>query len=329
MHKRTAQDGVTSHVSITTRLPWALRLAILAASTLTACGGGGNSGSAAPAAPTSLADTRVAIKVVANLLEASPLGIGEAYLEKSAPTVTWAVASSSSSRPFAGGTRSLVVVNADGAPSVGDSETGDDMNTMYRHLSGTLGTFTFRYVWTLGAISDPATLASGVWTSAEDYVGTAASQFGAIDIAGHAFDQTNSGSFTRTWAADHRPKGMQVDTATLRASGTETSSLGASSVTVSSNYTCTYPAGVAASCDTVNATLTGTVYGLPISATMTKLAGTTPSYEIDAGAGLKWVVSLVTYDAASVRNRRFSLRLPSGELIALTGEDTNWLRIGF
>jgi hypothetical protein len=316
-------------VSITKRLPWALGLAVLAASTLTACGGGGSSGNAAPAAPTSLADTRVAIKVVANLLEASPLGFGEAYLEKGTPAVAWAGASSSTSGPFASGTRSVVVVNADGAPSVGDSETGDDVNTMYRHLSGTLGSLTFRYVWTLRSLSDPATPAAGAWTAVEDFVGTAAWQFGAIDIAGHAFDQTNSGSFARTWTFDHSAKGSQVDTATLRVSGTETSSLGASSIAVTSSYTCTYPVRGAVSCDTVNGTLTGTVYGWAINATMTKLAGEMPSYEIDAGGGLKWVISLVAYDANRVRGRRFSLRLPSGELISLTGEDTNWLRIGF
>ncbi len=325
-------SGTSSSVTSKAQVSLCRLAAVALAASLAACGGGGG-GSSGPTGPTSLNDARVAILVAANMLEATPLRYRDNYLSAfTAPLPEFSQASFTRTGAFRNGTETITLVNLDAQPSAGDSITVDWVNYQSRHGSttGPIGTFSERLNDTIQVITNPLTPATGTWTYSNRRTGSASGQYAGVVVGAQTFDLNYSGSYTESFTTQHQADGTQTDTTTLAATGSASSSLGASQVVVNSAYSCAYTNTVWSTCTLGNTTLTGQIFGLAINATMTQLPGSTPSYEIDAGGGLKWVVSQVTYSTSiDPISRQFSLRLPTGEVLTLTGEDMTWLKMGF
>jgi hypothetical protein len=286
---------------------------------LSACGGGGG-GAAAPALTAS--STEVAIAVASGMLELGPSGYREARTRRN-PQNEWSAATGTV-------TKGCVITaskNDDGRPTVGDFDDYVFTDCKQRHLSGAIYSLDRKVRVDMTSLSDPSSPANTVWTYVStDTETTTKFLFAPITIGGkYAIDRNMSGTLTRTATAQHAADDSQVDTVEIASKSKDVSLLGASDVTLSSRYTCSYQAGIAnePACANIRTTLTGTVYGVPVNAVLTRISAAPVVYEIDLGSS-KFTVALTTY-SANVTAKRYLLKTAAGEEVVLTGEDTGWM----
>jgi hypothetical protein len=295
------------------------------------CGSGGGSPPIAIEKPSSLNDARLAIKVAANLIEMGPYGINESLIRAN-PSSDWLTKTSTSTGSFGGARNTIQINNDDGIPSVGDSKLDSFENATFAYgsTSGVRGSFSANSKLTVTSISNPASPDNEAWTSGYEWNSATKANFAGITVAGkYSFDQNNSGTNVFRVASTQNADNTQADATFIEANGSETSQLGDSRVKVNGQYVCRYGPNPSASaiCGDVSATMVGTVYGVAVNAKLTQISATPVVFQIEDGS-IKYTVELTGYTAA-VTGRTYSLKTPGGETLKLTGEDTNWLRIGF
>jgi hypothetical protein len=306
-----------------------------------ACGGGGSSGTttitnaAVPITtglevntdannlPKSISDTVVAIKLAANLVEWGPVGLN-AIRERTNPVADWSFATSTKRS----GCELIEATNADSLPTVGDKVKSTYIGCKIAHLSGTLYTFNVTADEELLSLSSLTSLASESWTSSSKADIATSGEFAAIQLGGkYNIDAKHQSKAAFTYKANHFADDTQIDEMAATNIGTEVSALGNSEVNVKTAYSCRYAIGAATNpdCSDVRTTLIGKIYGVPITAVMTRISASPVIFQIESGS-VKFNLELITY-SSNVNRKLFKLTTPTGEIVNLTGEDTNWLRI--
>ena len=303
-------------------------LAVLLTVITAGCGGGGGDSSsaapaAAPAAPMTLSDSVVAIKVASNLVETGPVGLASSRV-RTDPISDWSGRTGKTTT----GCTVTDIVNDDGMPTVGDRIGDTYSNCQARHLSGGISSTTGNVQSSITLLTDPRAPQNAAWRYGEQTVVEFVTTVSPIVVATkYRLDGTATSRSTFAFATEHAADGTQLDSVVSTTTGKETSSLGDSDVVIQSKYACQYAAIAAspADCGDVLTTLTGKVFGATVNATMTLVSKVPMTFQIQDGA-LRFTIEL-TQDSQNVRTKVFTLKAPSGETLTLTGEDTNWLRI--
>jgi hypothetical protein len=273
--------------------------------------------------PKSINDTVVAIRVASLLSEFGPVGSAETR-QRSDPLAQWSRKSSTE----ANGCTTTETTNADSFPNVGDSEKVTGVGCEVIHQSGTPQKFNYTYFNELLSFSNPPNLTSENWQYNTKGVTKLSGGFAAIQVAGkYNFDARSQSTITNTTNSSHFSDNTQVDEQIWTVSGTSTSSLGNSEIEVQSRYSCRYVAGASTNpdCSDVRTTLNGKIYGIALTAVMTRVSASPVIFQIESGS-VKFTLEVTAY-SINVNRKMFKLTTPTGEVVNLTGEDTNWIGV--
>jgi hypothetical protein len=273
--------------------------------------------------PKTINDTVVAIKLAANLIEWGPVGLIE-NRQKFSPISDWATSSNVTKE----GCSTYETINSDSYPNSGDKYKIIDAGCKFTHLSGAQLTYDATVDGEIVAFTNPINIRTENWQYSLNTNLSSSGSFQAIQVGGrYNLDAKYSSKGVLAATASHLSDDTQNDTMIWNVTGSETSTLGSSEVTIRSTYTCSYAAGASTNpdCGNVNTTLTGKIYGVPVTAVMTRISASPVIFQIESGS-TKFTIELITY-SSNVNKKLFKLTTPTGEVVNLTGEDTNWLRI--
>jgi hypothetical protein len=298
---------------------------------LQACGGGGSDAPAVAAAPKTLADDTVALKLMALMLNEGPAGSDEPRNRSDYRTIwTRPSATTTTACPNRLGnqTFSEIVLNGDAAPSAGDKITNSS-NCNFRHYS-TNGLNLIQEEFSdreLVAFSSPLFSAATDWTIEEKLTNRVRESFELFTITG-GFSYSSSSVIrdgTTTYKSVHLANDSQVDSSSRTSTYVEASTDGASNLRLSTRYSCKYGIGQRTDpdCTDVVTTSTGTVLGVNVNATLVASAGQPWGYDITDGS-TKIIIRLKQFPTNQAVGA-FSVTLPSGKVVEITTSDILWV----
>jgi hypothetical protein len=291
------------------------------------CGGGGGGEATAVVVDPKTKETAMEMRLASTLIEVNSMGsfyartrIDTAFIESQ-----WKATPVTTAR---NGCYQYQAANPDGIPNAGDTYSynynkcvfayKDDANAMTQTATGQ---------GELVLLTNRNLPLDAPW-SYEDKLNTTSQLTFKLNLAGKL-----------NFNGDRVDKGLQVQKATGFADGSvielflttatsrETSDLGLSEVSISGNVSCKYATGIVVNgdCSASTGTLTGTIYGTSVNATMRQLAGSPETHEISYGDKK---ILIVVDKIDPVRNdlNQFTLKTSNGEIFALTIQETSKLR---
>jgi hypothetical protein len=179
----------------------------------------------------------------------------------------------------------------------------------------------------LVAISDPTLPTNAAWNY-EDKLTTTSELTFKLNLAGKINfigDRTDKGLVVQKISgfADGSLQELINVTGTSR----ETSDFGLSEVSILGKLSCTYPPGIITNgdCSASTGSLTGTIYGVNVNATMRQLTGVPETHEISYG-DKKFTVVVNKIDTSNPMLNQMTIKTSNGESFEVTGEETWRLR---
>jgi hypothetical protein len=308
-----------AHKTRSTKLLSALAITQL----LFACGGGGGTDTPVAVDPKTK-ETALEIRLASTLIEVNSMGTRyfRGRLDQAYVTNFWKPKTLANN-----GCHQFGVTNPDNSPSVGDSSVHNHTNCVTTYKQDTnASTYSNTEQSELVTISEPSFPSNASWTYVDKQTTTNQITFRLNLDDKINFNGVRTDKGEQVQKSSGSADGSQVDSTTYAATSRETSDFGQTDVSISGNISCQYASGVFVNgdCTASTATLTGTIYGNSIKASMRQLTGLPETHEISYGD--KKITIIVKTDANNPYRNQLTVKTSTGESFALTGEETSRLR---
>jgi hypothetical protein len=293
---------------------------------LFACGGGGGETTAVVVDPKTK-ETAMEIRLASTLIEVNSMG--SFYLRSRIDTAS--VESQWKATPITtspNGCFQYQVANLDSIPNAGDTYSynynkcvfayKDDANAMTQTATGQ---------GELVLLTNRNLPLDAPW-SYEDKLSTTSQLTFKLNLAGKInFNGDRVDKGLQLQKASGFADGSVLELFSTTATSRETSDLGLSEVSISGNVSCKYATGIIVNgdCSASTGTLTGTIYGTSVNATMRQLGGLPETHEISYG-DKKILIVIDKIDPIRSGFNQFTLKTSNGETFAFTNEETSKLR---